>query len=190
MNLPQELLTTFSKSEELLKKQTWFTSDWSTSSGHWDDPRYPDTVVLKLSKRNWTTIFPITLYQGAEIHYAAWIDEKSYKKKELVFGMHVFGYPMIKNKKVRKKDFTDWFRSEHGDTILSWNHHSIKKGLQVPYAGRFRFETYSDLSTFMTEDFCRFVSLSDSIENRLSDLKETYDGHIKSFQTTSASRRV
>ncbi|MGJ8678595.1 MAG: hypothetical protein ACSHX0_13865 [Akkermansiaceae bacterium] len=175
MNLPHELLTTFSESEELLKQQPWFNSDWTTSSGQWDDPRYSDTVVLKLSKRNWTTTFPITLYQGAEIHYAAWVDEKSYKKKELVFGMHVFSYPMIDSKKARKKDFTDWFRSKHGHTVLSWNHHRISKGPQVPYAGSFKFKAFSDIQFFMLEDFNRFASLAESIDTRLAEIKNMYE---------------
>lgn len=190
MNLPQKLLAIFSESEGELRNQPWFDSDWTICSGYWDDPRYSDTVVLKLSKKNWSSTFPITLYGGAEIHYAAWIDEKSLNKRELLFGMHVFGYPMIESKKVRKKDFTDWFRSEHGDTVLSWSYHSINKGSQVPYAGHFRFETYSDVKKFMVEDFGRFVSLANSIDDRLSELKETYEGHIKSLQTTPASHRA
>jgi len=174
MNLPKELQTIFSDAKEELFKRDWFGSDWTACSGHWDDPRYTDTVVLKLSKKNWSTVFPITLYDGAEIHYAAWIDEKSFSKKELIFGMHVFAYPMINSKKVRKKDFTDWFRSEHGDTVQSWNYHTISMGPQVPYAGRFKFDDLSEIQGFMVSDFSRFASLATSIDERLTQLKEAY----------------
>ncbi len=82
---------------------------------------------------------------------------------------------MIESKKVRKRDFTDWFRTRHGETVLSWNHHSITKGPRVPYAGRFKFETPSEILDFLEEDFGRFASLSDSIDQRLTELKELYD---------------
>ena len=175
MNLPEELLTVFAGSEKRLNRKSWFGSEWMSCSGFWDDERYTDTIVLKLSKKDWSSSVPMTLYAGGEIHYAAWIDQNSFKKKELVFGMHVFGYPMIHSKKVRKKDFTDWFRSTHGESIQAWGNHTVSKGPQVPYAGTFKFETFPELEDFMVEDFDRFSQLANSIDEGLSQLKAEYE---------------
>lgn len=174
MNLPNELVTVFSEAEDTIRGQDWYDDDWSCCSGQWEDPRYSDTIVLKLSRREWSSCFPITLYEGAEIHYAAWVDEKSFAKNEVVFGMHVFGFPMIADPKVRKGDFTDSFRERCRETIHGWGHHDVKRGPRVPYGGTYRFGVGDDLRLFLVNDFRRFASLKGEIDSILVVIREKY----------------
>lgn len=163
------------EAEGMLRGEGWYDDDWTSCAGYWDDPRYSDTIVLKLSRREWSSCFPITLYEGAEIHYAAWVDEKSIRRNEVVFGMHLFAFPMIENSRVKKGDFTDPFRERLGKRIVEWGHHDVKRGPRVPYGGKYRFESGDDLMDFLVGDFGRFASLKDSVESLLAEVRDKWD---------------
>jgi hypothetical protein len=64
---PNPILESFSAVEEAIRRLAWFTPDWSCCSGLWRTGRYAETVVLRLSKRNWSPVFPISMDKGGEI---------------------------------------------------------------------------------------------------------------------------
>ncbi len=76
MTFPGALLDCFSDVEKGIRSAPWFDGEWSACSGLWETERYPATVVLRLTRRNWASVFPATLTSRAEIQYAAWVDEK------------------------------------------------------------------------------------------------------------------
>lgn len=174
--MPSEILDCFMEAEGMLREQKWYDEEWTSCAGYWDDLRYSDTIVLKLSRREWSSCFPITLYEGAEIHYAAWVDEKSIGRNEVVFGMHVFAFPMIENPRAKKGDFTDPFRERLGERILGWGHHDVKRGPRVPYGGKYRFESEAELREFLFLDFQRFVSLQEDIDALLAIIRSKWGG--------------
>jgi len=100
MTILQSHVNCFSATAEALRALPWFTADWSCCSGLWKTDRYPDTLVIRLTKRNWSSVFPITLHKGGEIQYAAWIDSKLLAASTVRFEMHLFAFPT--KKKIKK----------------------------------------------------------------------------------------
>ncbi len=111
-----------------------------------------------------------SLYEGAEIQYAAWSDAKLFSKGEIRFEMHVFRFLGERAKKVRKRDFTEVFRERAGARISGFGHHDMERGGGVPYAGKYRYADAEDLAAFLVEDFERFASLAPLVDERLEEL--------------------
>jgi hypothetical protein len=169
MKFPSTLLDAFSAAKATIKNRPWFRDSWSCCSGLWQPEKYGDTVLLRMSKSSWSSVYPISLEKGAEIQYAAWIDQKLFERKELRFEMHLFSFPPGYGK-IKKGDFTDPFRRENKDRIRDFGHHDTKRGPAVPYAGAWQFSDPAGLTDFLVKDFCGFASLAPSVDKNLQRL--------------------
>lgn len=161
------ILRLFAGLEEQVKKSPWFDDEWSCCSGLWTTKRYGDTALLRLTKRNWSSVFPVTLYSGGEIQYAAWVDEKLLRKSMVEFEMHVFGFP--KGTKLKKSNFANAFRTRNQSAIDSFGFHHAKRGPAVPYSGSYVYKDTGDLADFILGDFSNFASLSGSVDQILAE---------------------
>ena len=159
-------MESFAVAAEAIQRLPWFTADWSCCSGLWKTERYPDAVVLRLTKRNWSSVFPVSLHEGGEIQYAAWIDEKLQRRSTVRVEMHVFSW--LTKKKIRKGDFTEAFRTRNEAAIRTFGSHDTERGPAVPYAGEYKYKDLQDLHGFLIWDFSNFASLSDSIDEHLA----------------------
>jgi hypothetical protein len=171
MDFPDDVIAAFASVEAMIKRREWFSTDWSCCSGLWQTEKYGDTVVLRLTKKNWSSVHPAdSLYAGGEIQYAAWIDPKLFRRNEVRFEMHVFGFVGGGRKKIRKGDFTNAFRERAGARIRGFEHHDMERGGAVPYAGKYRYAGKDDLEAFLVRDFDNFASLAPLVDGRLGEL--------------------
>jgi hypothetical protein len=169
MTFPGSIVESFSAVEEGIRKLPWFDGSWSCCSGLWSTEQYGDTVVLRITKKNWCSVFPASVEEGGEIQYAAWVDEKLHRRSTVRFEMHVFS--LLTGKKVRKRDFTDHFRQRNQSAINGFGFHDTNRGPGIPYAGTYRYKDLEDLASFLTKDFSNFASLSESIDEYLAMLE-------------------
>jgi hypothetical protein len=169
MTFPDSILKSFVLVEDAIRRLLWFDRDWSCCSGLWRTKRYEDTILLRATKRNWSSVFPVSVDEGGEIQYAAWIDEKLHRSSIVRFEMHVFSF--LTRKKIKKGDFTYGFRKQNESAIKAFGFHDIKRGPSVPYAGAYAYSNLKDLNNFLITDFSNFASLSDSIDEHLARLK-------------------
>ncbi len=165
---PGALAESFAGAEKAIRRMPWFKDRWSCCSGMWKTEKYGDTLVLRLTKDNWSSANPITLEEGGEIQYAAWIDEKLYRRSTVRFEMKVFGF--LSSRRIRKGDFTSAFRRRNRAAIESFGHHDIKRGPSVPYAGAYKYQDSEDLMEFIVRDCSNFASLSGSVDEQLKNL--------------------
>ena len=168
MSFPGDLLECFSGAEKSIRRAPWFDDDWSACSGLWKTERYPATVVLRLTRRNWSSAFPATLTSGAEIQSAAWADEKLHMRSKVRFEFHIFAFPG--RRKIKKRDFTDSFRKTNSAAIATFGFHHTDRGPAVPYAGEYQYKDPRDLHDFLVRDFSNFASLAGSIDELLGSL--------------------
>lgn len=170
MDFPDDSIAAFASAEAMIRKRAWFSADWSCCSGLWETEKYEDTVVLRLTKENWSSVHPAdSLYVGGEIQYAAWIDPKLFRRNEVRFEMHVFGF-VGGGKKIRKGDFTNVFREKAGARIRELGHYDTERGRAVPYAGKYRYTGANNLVAFLVRDFDNFASLAPLMDERLGEL--------------------
>jgi len=170
MNFPDEILGCFSEAEAMIQRRSWYPAGWVCCSGLWRTERYGDTVVLRLTRQHWSSTKSVSLHEGGEIQYAAWIDPQLFRARELRFEMHVFKFVGAGRRNIRKGDFTDAFRERAQASIQKFGHHDMRRGPAVPYAGSYRFSDADDLRSFLVADFDRFVSLAPLVEERLNEL--------------------
>jgi hypothetical protein len=171
MNDLTHYLNYFSEAESRIKRLNWYNEYWSCCSGLWETKEYGNTVLIRITKINWTNTFPITCYEGGEIQYAAWIDSKLLAVNKIRFELHIFNIPGIEKKKVKKSDFTQSFRDNAHVKIMEFGNHDIDRGPAVPYAGEFKFSNPDELISFIVNDFINLYSVSDIIDNELRKLK-------------------
>lgn len=170
MAFPDSFLKSFAAVKEAIQQSTWYDARWSCWSGLWRTERYGDTVVLRLTNKNWSSVFPISVDKGGEIQYAAWIDEKLHRFSVVRFEMHVFSF--LSRRKIRKRDFTGPFRKRNESAIQAFGFHDMERGPSVPYAGAYRYKDLEDLNDFLIRDFSNFASLSGSIDEHLAILAD------------------
>jgi hypothetical protein len=166
MTFPLPIVKAFAVAEEVIQQLPWFNADWSCCSGLWKTERYPDAVVFRLTKRNWSSVFPVSLHKGGEIQYAAWIDEKLHRRSTVRVEMHIFSF--LTHKKIKKGDFTEPFRTRNQSVIKTFGFHDTDRGPAVPYAGEYKYKDIRDLQDFLIRDFSNFTSLADSIDEYLA----------------------
>jgi hypothetical protein len=164
--IPDSVLKSFAAAEAAIQQSSWYDARWSCCSGLWRTDRYGDTVVLRLTKKNWSSVFPVSVDEGGEIQYAAWIDEKLHRRSTVRFEMHVFSF--LSRRNIRKRDFTLPFRQRNGLVIRAFGFHDTDKGPNVPYGGAYRYKDLEDLNNFLVRDFANFASLADSIDEHLA----------------------
>lgn len=123
---------------------------------------------MRLTKRNWSSTFPVTLEEGGEIQFAAWVDRKLHDRSTIRSEMHIFSFPG--GRKIKKGDFTGPFRARNQSIIEAFGSHDTNRGPAVPYAGEYRYKGAQDLRDFLIRDVSNFASLSDSIDEHLAKL--------------------
>ena len=165
MNFPEGILDCFAKAEDNIRSQRWYDQDWSVCSGLWSTERYGETVVLRLTRKGWCSVFPISVDDGGELHYAAWVDEKLHCKSAVRFEMHLFAFPG--GARNRKTDFTEAFRAENEERIRAFGFHDTKRGPAVPYGGTYKYADADDLEKFLVNDLSNFAGLKESIDRHL-----------------------
>jgi hypothetical protein len=166
MTYPTTILASFAAAEKSIRRLPWYDADWSCCSGLWKTERYPSTVVMRLTKRNWSSVFPVSLNKGGGIQYAAWIDEKLHRASTVRFEMHLFSFPT--GRRIRKGDFTGPFRKENQAAISAFGYHDTNRGPGVPYAGAYPYKSVQDLNDFLIRDFGNFASLAGAIDRGLA----------------------